>query len=188
MKGEFKKYQHILVPLFALIAYFYIVEPLYLYAKELHQTNQLLARKVVKGEKLVDSKDTLDDELSRVTIQYNRLEPFIFQKGSENDVKLEVQKKLESFLANAQCELKRFSWEGKPVQKGTLIKWSLNLRYEGSPFCLTTMTKQLDSAMPLFVVDSFFYQDKRIDGNPRNRIPARLDVTFYQISGGDVEL
>lgn len=180
MQYYWQKYQHLLLITAGLLVALYIVEPLWLWRDELKQSYQLQSVRADKGQYLLEQQSKLDAEIANSAEAAEKLQSLIFQQLGEGDFKLAVQKQLEQIISASRCEFDRLAWRGETAVSEDMLRWHVDIRFSGSPLCLTEVTRKLEMQSPLIRVAKYKYQGREWQGAANENINAEIELMVWQ--------
>lgn len=180
MKSDFLKYKHYIVILVALTLVNFVLEPLWVNVTELQQKVYLDEVKVNKINGLMAVKSDIEKQAGLFSIRTLQLQPYLFPASTEAEFKLSAQGKVETILADAQCNVERIGWKARSNIEQSVVRWTLEARYRGNPNCALMASRGFESTQPLIRIESYSYGGSEVSGNKNNQMIMALTLVMWQ--------
>ncbi|WKD22050.1 hypothetical protein NDQ71_10150 [Pseudoalteromonas sp. KG3] len=184
MKSEIIKYKHYLLLLVALITANFVLEPLWQYALDTQNKVQLMQKKAAKITNLLSVEDQVDEQVELMSSKRLKLQPYLFPASSESEFKLLAQGKIESILANANCNIDSIGWKSRSKIEKSLIRWTLEARYKGNAECALKAIRTIEEQTPVINIASYSLGGSEVSGSKRNSMVIQLNLVMWQNAHG----
>ena len=180
MKSEIIKYKHYLLLIAALIIINFVLEPLWQHAIDTQNKVQLMQKKADKIAGLLSVKDGVDEQDQLMTSKRVSLQPYLFPASSESEFKLLAQGKVESVLADANCNIDSIGWKSRSKIEQSLIRWTLEARYKGNAECALKAVRAFEHQKPVINIAEYSLAGSEVSGNKRNKMVIQLNLVMWQ--------
>jgi hypothetical protein len=180
MKSEIIKYKHYLLLIAALLIVNFVLDPLWQYAIDTQSKVQLMQKKADKIASLLSVKDEVDNQELLMSSKQLNLQPYLFPASSESEFKLLAQGKIESVLADANCNINSIGWKSRSKIEQSLIRWTLEARYKGNAECALKSIRTFEHQKPVINIAEYSLAGSEVSGNKRNNMVIQLNLVMWQ--------
>lgn len=180
------RYKHYFLFLIALIILNFVILPLFILQSEQQENINLLNRKLLKTESLINNKEILKKQNEIITHNELLIPQYTF-KGNTDDVKLSIQKTIEETITKANCQLSRVSFTGEEQLSTLLVRWRVEARYKGDINCLMKASRAFEQNKPLISINSFTYNGNKLELDKFAIMNAKLILNFIQFNTSESE-
>ncbi|MDT0602811.1 GspMb/PilO family protein [Thalassotalea castellviae] len=183
---ELKQHTGLLILLALLFALKFIVVPIFDW-----QDNQLLnivnqEKKLAKVSHVLAKEGLFDDKNKVLAEKLQSAERLVFAYQPEAEFKLNRQQQIEQLLDKHNISSLNIGWQtATPLSEFNMIKYQLQVSFNGSFINIVKMFTELESSEPWLQIDDFNISTRSnqlgIPGSSKN---ARLKINVYMNMAG----
>lgn len=178
------KYQHYWLILLAILCFAYVLEPMLTYRQSQVESLSLLEKRVDKIASLLEQKDDLIEQQSRIESLGRQASSYTFPRSDVNTFRLQVQMQIEMLMKSAKCNELHFIWksENKSLVAGeNLDVTNIEVKLEGPLTCLIKLNRDLEALKPMYRIAEFSYFTRSWNGHPGEKITAILTIQVWRL-------
>jgi len=183
MTKEINKYRHYLLIIGALVIANYLIVPLSDWQVELKQNLALLEKQEGKVSNLIHNQAKLETQLNESNEIIKQLNAALFLMPSEGEFKLSVQAIIEKAMIDAGCTIERIGFKGSNEVTANVVRWTMEIRYQGDIGCMTKATRALESFSPLIDIVSYNMNHRGLTEDLTGDLSGRMNIGIWNKVG-----
>lgn len=181
--NELKQHQSALILILVLVLLKFVFVPWYEWQNQITTSNQLLANKINKSELLIENADEIKASVNMHKTQLDTLSQYFYQADPAEQVKLDIQKKIEAQLTSFGLQRNSIGWQNTysypnyPIKKHLLA-----LSFSGETYQAIQFLLELTKDKRIHEFDNFSFNLLRQQKGGLGRVSVTIRVAFFEMT------